>query len=242
MHPIRPVRTWAVLSLVILVNFVTFVAGAAALRGFADAATPAGSRAAFSIARLKYGGGGDWYGNESSLKNLLAGLADRAGVPVATRDAPTITPTEEALFNHPFLFMSGHGNVKFTPAEVERLRRYLTTGGFLWCDDDFGIDESFRREMQRVLPEGRFVELPHSHPVFHQLYPFPSGLPKIHEHSGGKARAFGIHHDGRLVVFYSFDTDLGDGLEDPGVHPDPPEKREQALRMAINIALFAMKQ
>ncbi len=208
----------------------------------AATAIAAPTRSAFTIARLKYGGGGDWYGNQSSLKNLLAGLRDRTGVPVVSDEAPVVTPTDEALFNHPMLFLSGHGNVKFTPAEVERMRRYLTGGGFLWCDDDFGIDESFRREMKRVLPDAELVELPFSHPIFHRPYEFSRGLPKIHEHSGGPAKAFGMFHDGRLVVFYSFDTDLGDGLEDPGVHPDTPEKRDQALRMATNIALYALRQ
>jgi len=126
------------------------------------------------------------------------------------------------------------------PAEVERLRRYLTGGGFLWCDDDYGIDTSFRRELERVLPGMPLVELPFNHPVFHQLYDFPRGLPKIHEHDGGPARAFAAFQDGRMVVFYSYDTDLGDGLEDAGVHPDAPEKRDQALRMGINIVLYAM--
>jgi hypothetical protein len=198
--------------------------------------------AAFTIARLKYGGGGDWYGNQTSLKNLLAGLSERAGVPVGVHDAPVVSPTDEALFNHPMLFMSGHGNVKFSPAEVERLRRWLTAGGFLWCDDDYGIGASFRRELERILPDAELVELPWSHPVFHQLYAFPRGAPKIHEHDGGAAKVFGAFHDGRLAVHFTYDTDIGDGLEDAGIHPDPPEKREEALRMAINVALFALSQ
>jgi hypothetical protein len=199
-------------------------------------------RAVFSIARLKYGGGGDWYGDQSSLRNLMAGLRDRAGVPVGATDAEVVTPTDESLFNHPMLFMSGHGNVKFTPAEVERMRRYLTGGGFLWCDDDYGISDSFRREMKRVLPESELVELPFSHAIFRQQYSFAHGLPKIHEHDGGPARAFAAYHDGRMVALFTFDTDLGDGLEDAGVHPDTPAKREDAMRMAVNIALYALSQ
>jgi hypothetical protein len=206
------------------------------------AAAGAPPRSTFTVARLKYGGGGDWYGNQSSLKNLLAGLRERAGVPVGASDAPVVTATDEALFNHPMVFMSGHGNVKFSPAEVERLRRWLTAGGFLWCDDDYGLGDSFRRELKRVLPDAELVELPWSHPVFHQLYSFPRGLPKIHEHDGGPAKAFGAYHDGRLAVLFTFDTDLGDGLEDAGVHSDPPAKREEARRMAINVALFALSQ
>ena len=195
---------------------------------------------AFSIGRLKYGGGGDWYGDKTSLKNLLAGVRDRLNVPIAADEEEVVAPLDEALFRHPFVFMAGHGNVKFTPAEVERMHAYLTRGGFLWCDDDYGIDGSFRREMRRVLPEASFVELPFQHAVFHQKYDFPGGLPKIHEHDGGPARAFALFHEGRLVVLYTFDTDLGDGLEDEGVHPDPPEKREQALRMALNIVSYVL--
>jgi hypothetical protein len=220
------------------VVFALALAGLGAAPAPADAA--GGPRAEFTIARLKYGGGGDWYGNESSLKNLLAGLRERAGVPIGAGDAPVVTATDEELFNHPFLFMSGHGNVKFTPAEVERLRRWITAGGFLWCDDDYGLAESFRREMKRVLPESELVELPWSHPLFRSMYAFPRGLPKIHEHDGGPPKAFGAFHDGRLAVLFTFDTDLGDGLEDAGVHSDSPAKREEALRMAINIALYAL--
>ncbi|MEO6461653.1 MAG: DUF4159 domain-containing protein [Candidatus Eisenbacteria bacterium] len=220
------------------------VALGAGASGHMGAALAAGAlpRSTFTVARLKYGGGGDWYGNQSSLKNLLAGLRERAGVPIGAGDAPIVTPTDEALFNHPMVFMSGHGNVKFSPAEVERLRRWLTAGGFLWCDDDYGIGDSFRRELKRVLPDAALVELPWSHPVFHQLYSFPRGVPKIHEHDGGPAKAFGAYHDGRLAVLFTFDTDIGDGLEDAGVHADTPAKREDALRMAINVALFALSQ
>ena len=138
------------------------------------------------------------------------------------------------------MFACGHGNVKFTAAEVENLRRYLATGGFLWIDDDFGIDASIRRELKRIFPDARLLELPFSHPIFHAHYDFPHGLPKIHEHSGGPAKAFGIIQDGRLVVLYSFDTDLGDGLEDEEVHHDPPEKREAAMQMGLNIVEYVL--
>jgi len=197
-------------------------------------------RAEFTIARLKYGGGGDWYGDTTSLRNLLKGLRERAGVPTGVEDAPIVSPMDEALFNYPIVFMAGHGNVKFTPAETERLRRYLFSGGLLWRDDDYGIDQAFRREMKRILPEADLVELPFRHPVFHEFYDFPHGMPKIHEHDGGPARAFGAFHDGRMVVFYSYDTDIGDGMEDAGVHPDSPAKRDEAMRMGINVALYAM--
>lgn len=200
---------------------------------------PPGARE-FGIARLKYGGGGDWYEDRTSIVNLLAALRERSGFAVAGDREAIVEPGAAALFQYPFLFACGHGNMKFTPTEVTNLRRYLTSGGFLWVDDDFGIDASFRREMQRVFPDARLVELPHSHPIFHGLYDFPSGLPKVHEHDGGAPQAFGIVHDGRLVVLYSHDTDLGDGLEDEEVHHDPPEKREAALRMSMNIVYHAL--
>jgi hypothetical protein len=167
-------------------------------------------------------------------------VKERTTIAVGAQEEAVVEPGQAALFQYPFLFATGHGNIKFTPSEVERMRRYLNGGGFLWVDDDFGIDSSLRREMKRVFPDAEFVELPFSHEVFHGLYEFPRGLPKIHEHSGGPAKAFGLVRDGRLVVFYSFDSDLGDGLEDPEVHKDPPEKRETALRMALNIVHYAL--
>jgi hypothetical protein len=194
----------------------------------------------FTIARLKYGGGGDWYEDRSSLVNLLAGLRQRTSIPVGADKEAIVEPGSATLFQFPFVFACGHGNVKLTPTEVANLRRYLTSGGFLWVDDDFGIAPSFRREMKKVFPDAELVELPFSHPIFHGLYEFPRGLPKIHEHSGGPPRAFGIVHDGRVAVFFSYDTDLGDGLEDEEVHHDPPEKREEALRMGLNIVHYAL--
>ena len=194
----------------------------------------------FTIARLKYGGGGDWYEDRTSLVNLLKGVRERTSIPVVGDREAIVEPGAAALFQYPFVFVVGHGNIKLTPTEVANLRRYLTTGGFLWVDDDFGIAPSLRRELKKVFPESELVELPYSHPIFHGLYEFPRGLPKIHEHTGGPARAFGIVHDGRLAVFFSYDTDLGDGLEDADVHKDPPEKREEALRMALNIVHYAL--
>ncbi len=194
----------------------------------------------FGIARLKYGGGGDWYENRTSLANLLKGLRTRTSIAVSGEKEAVVEPGSAALFQYPFLFASGHGNIKFTDAEVASMRRYLTTGGFWWVDDDFGMDASFRREIARIFPDVELVELPFSHPVFHQLYEFHRGLPKIHEHTGAPARAYGIVYEGRLVVFYSQETDLGDGLEDAEIHNDPPEKREAALRMAMNIAHYAL--
>ena len=200
---------------------------------------PAGSRE-FGIARLKYGGGGDWYEDRTSMANLLKAARERTSIPVAGDHEAVVEPGSPALFQFPFVFACGHGNMKFTPAEVENVRRYLLGGGFLWVDDDFGIDPSFRREMKRVFPDAPIVELPFAHPIFHSLYDFPGGLPKIHEHDGGPARAFGIVVGGRLAVFYSFDCDLGDGLEDEEVHHDPPDKREAAMRMGLNLVQYAL--
>ena len=201
--------------------------------------TPPGVRA-FGVARLKYGGGGDWYEDRTSIANLLQGARDRTGLAIAGDHEAIVEPGSAALFQYPFVFACGHGNMKLTPAEVSNLRRYLVNGGFLWVDDDFGIEPSFRREMKRLFPEDPVVELPFSHPIFHAPYEFTRGLPKIHEHDGGPPKAFGVVHDGRLVVFFSYDTDLGDGLEDEEVHHDPPEKREAAMRMALNLVHYAL--
>ncbi len=201
--------------------------------------SPPGSRA-FSVARLKYGGGGDWYEDRTSLFNLMHGLVTRTSIPVSGEREAVVEPASAALFQYPFLFACGHGNMKFTPTEVANMRRYLTSGGFWWVDDDFGVAPSFRREIARIFPDTPLIEIPYSHPIFHGLYDFPHGLPKIHEHDGGPAKGYGIVHDGRLVVFFSYDTDLGDGLEDEEVHHDPPEKREQALRMGIDIVQYAL--
>ena len=194
-----------------------------------------------AIAQLRYDGGGDWYANPSSLPNLLAFIAERTGLDVAPRPVE-VRLTDPALRSVPYLYLTGHGNIRLTEAEVEALRRYLDEGGFLHADDNYGLDESFRRELSRVYPEARLVDVPHDHPVYHILYDFPEGLPKIHEHDGEPARGLGVFRDGRLVVFYSYESDLGDGWEDPEVHDDPPELREQALRMGTNLFLYALSQ
>lgn len=196
-------------------------------------------RTEFTVARLKYGGGGDWYSNPSSLPNLLEALNTRTNLKVAEKEA-RVSPMDEDLFLYPYLYMNGHGNVRFSDEEVERLRLYLTHGGFLHADDNYGMDESFRREMKRIFPDKDLVELPFDHPIYHMQYDFNNGPPKIHEHDNKPAQGLGIFHEGRLVVFYTYESDLGDGWEDPEVHNDPPDKREQALRMGINIVLFAM--
>lgn len=194
-----------------------------------------------TVARLRYEGGGDWYANPSSLPNLLAAVRERTGIPVARREAE-VTPLDPALRDYPYLYMTGHGNVAFTPAERAALRAYLTGGGFLHADDNYGLDESFRTEMAEIFPDGELTEIPAGHPVFHTFYDFPEGLPKIHEHDGNPPQAFGIFHEGRMVVFYSYESDLGDGWEDEAVHEDPAQTREQALRMGVNLFLWVLGQ
>ena len=192
-----------------------------------------------TIGRLHYDGGGDWYANPSSLPNLLQVIGARTSLPVAARER-TITLADADLWTLPYLYMTGHGNVRFSDAELATLRRYLQQGGFLHADDNYGMDASIRRELRRLFPDRELVEVPLDHPIYHARYEFPQGLPKIHEHDGKPAQGFGIFLDGRLVVFYSYQTDLGDGWEDPDVHNDPPEKREAALRMGTNLFLYVV--
>jgi hypothetical protein len=197
------------------------------------------SATAFRMGQLHYGGGGDWYGDRTSLPNLARELHDRFGMEVDP-DVAHPAPLDDGLFACPLMFMAGHGNVRFSDEEVERLRWYLSHGGFLWADDDYGMDPSFRREMRKVFPEDALVEVPYDHDLYHEVYDFSKGLPKVHEHDGGAPKGLAIFHDGRMVVFYTFDTDIGDGLEDADVHGDPPEKREQAMRLAINVVAYAL--
>jgi len=194
-----------------------------------------------TITRLHYDGGGDWYANPSSLPNLLAAIRERTGIPVAMRES-AVTILDPGLRDHPYLYMTGHGNVRFTPAERAALRSYLVGGGFLHADDNYGLDESFREEIGKLFPDEELTELPPDHPVFHTVYDLPEGIPKIHEHDGKRPQGLGILHGGRLVVFYSYESDLGDGWEDADVHDDPPEIREQAIRMGVNLFVYVLGQ
>ena len=194
-----------------------------------------------TITRLHYDGGGDWYANPSSLPNLLAAIRERTGIPVAEREV-AVTPLDPGLRDHPYLYMTGHGNVRFTPAERAALRSYLVGGGFLHADDNYGLDESFRQEIGEIFPDEELVELPPDHPLFHTVYDFPEGIPKIHEHDGQRPQGLGVFHGGRLVLFYSYESDLGDGWEDADVHDDPPDIREQAIRMGVNLFVYVLGQ
>lgn len=187
------------------------------------------------IARLKYSGGGDWYNDPDAIPNLCHEIQRRTSIQVADDEA-RVELMDEKLFGYPLLFMTGHGNISFSDAEVSRLRRFLESGGFLYADDDYGMDESFRRELRRVFPQNELVELPLEHPIYHQVYDFPTGLPKIHEHEEGPPHGYGIFIGGRLAVFYTFNTNISDGWT--AAHDDPPEVREQAFRMGVNIVSY----
>ncbi|MBD3367085.1 MAG: DUF4159 domain-containing protein [Candidatus Eisenbacteria bacterium] len=213
------------------------IAAAAALLLVPAAVVAAGD--VFTVAQLKYRGGGDWYANPTALPNLLSAVRARTDIEVAPR-AATVSPSSDDIFLHPFIYMTGHGRVALDDEEAASLRRYFERGGFLWADDNYGMDRSFREAMREVFPDLELVELPYDHDIYSSHFVFPSGLPKIHEHDGGPPHGYGIHLDGRLVVFYSFNTDIGDGMEDPEVHNDPPGKREAALKMGVNVVVYAL--
>ncbi len=186
------------------------------------------------IALLKYRGGGDWYANPTSLPNLIKFCNKELKTDLDLTPA-TVEVGSSEIFNYPFLHMTGHGNVSFSEAEVKNLRKYLISGGFLHIDDNYGIDVSVRREMKKVFPELDFVELPFSHDIYHQTFNFSNGLPKIHEHDNKRPQGFGLIYKGRLVCFYTYECDLGDGWEDASVHGDDESTRLKALRMGANI-------
>jgi hypothetical protein len=223
------------------VGLLALAAPLSSRQGVPPQRAPASSAPQLTIARLQYGGGGDWYVGPSTLPNLLHEIHDRTGVAVAPQPV-NVKATDAALWDYPVLFMSGHGNIVFTEEEAGILRRYLTSGGFLWADDCYGMNESFRREIKKVFPEKELVELPLDHPIYKSFYQMPNGLPKVHEHDNKPPQGFGIFDKGRLVVFYIYESDIHDGWEDPQVHGDPPEVREQAFRMGVNIFLFILAQ
>lgn len=191
------------------------------------------------VARLKYGGGGDWYANPTSVPRLVAEARARAG-PDLDPKVDVVEPASPRLFDYAVVFATGHGRIAFSDAERRNLRRYLLSGGFLHVDDNYGLDEYFRPEVRKLFPDRPLVELPYSHPIYHCFYDFPRGLPKIHEHHGGPPHGYAIIDQGRVVLFYSFNTDLNDGWEAPEVHKDPAEIREQAFRMGVNILVYAL--
>ena len=189
------------------------------------------------IALLKYSGGGDWYANPTSLPNLIA-FCNKELHTNLDADYATVSVGDADLFNYPLAHMTGHGNVVLSAQEAQNLRQYMLAGGFVHVDDNYGIDPFFRREIKKVFPDHELEELPPDHPIFRSPYLFPKGLPKIHEHDNKPAQAFGIYHEGRLVLLYTFECDLGDGWESAEVHNDSPETRLKALRMGANIVYY----
>src|SRR5687768_18489082 len=189
------------------------------------------------IAKLKYNGGGDWYANKTALPNLIKFCNQELGMNIHPEE-DVVEAGSSDIFLYPYVYMTGHGNVVFSDTEAANLRKYLIGGGFLHIDDNYGLDKFVRLELKKVFPELELVELPHDHPIYHQKFDFPNGLPKIHEHDAKPPQGFGLIHDGRLVVFYSFECDLGNGWEDQRIHNDPEEKRQLALQMGANILTY----
>ncbi len=190
------------------------------------------------LGKLKYGGGGDWYANKTALPNLIKFCNSKLSMSLVIEEDAVDVGSRD-IFSYPYLYMTGHGNVVFSPEEAENLRNYLIGGGFLHIDDNYGLDKFIRLELKKVFPELELVELPFTHPIYHQKYDFPKGLPKIHEHDGNPSQGFGLVYEGRLVAFYSFECDLGNGWEDQRIHNDPETKRMEALQMGANIIAYA---
>ena len=202
----------------------------------ANAGVSFGQKGTLQFGMLKYSGGGDWYNDVNSLKNLANFCNQQLGTSFNPQHA-IVEAGDPALFNHPIVYATGHGNMVFTDQEAQNLRTYLEAGGFLILNDDFGLDPFARPAMKKVFPELDFVEMPFNHPIYHQKFKFPNGIPKIHEHDGKPPRGYGLIYKGRLVCFYNVETDLGDGWDD--VHNDTPEKRTKALQMGANIVQYA---
>ena len=191
----------------------------------------------FKIAKLKYNGGGDWYANKTALPNLIDFCNKHLNTEIAADEAVVEVGSHE-LFLYPYIYLTGHGNIVLSNSEAENLRNYLVSGGFLHIDDNYGLDKFIRPEMKKVFPELEFIEIPFSHPIYHQKFTFEQGLPKIHEHDGKPAQGFGLFYEGRLVCFYSYESDLGNGWEDQRIHNDPEAIRQEALKMGANIISY----
>lgn len=196
------------------------------------------AQSAVKIAKLKYHGGGDWYANKTALPNLIEFCNTNLQMNIA-KDEDMVEVGSPDLFLYPYVYMTGHGNVVFSDLDAENLRNYLMAGGFLHIDDNYGLDQYIRLEMKKVFPNLEFVELPFNHPIYHQKYQFPNGLPKVHEHDGKAPQGFGLLFEGRLVCFYSYECDLGNGWEDQTIYNDPEAIRQEALKAGANILSFA---
>ncbi|WP_165732821.1 DUF4159 domain-containing protein [Polaribacter sp. 20A6] len=193
-----------------------------------------------NVAILKYNGGGDWYANPTAIPNLIDFANTNIGTNIS-KDPQAVNIDSEDVFNFPIIFMTGHGNVLFSDDDANNLRNYLISGGFLHISDNYGLDQFIRRELKKVFPSLELKEIPSNHPIYHQTFKFPNGIPKIHEHNKKSAQGFGLFYEGRLVVFYDFETDLSDGWEDEIIHNNPKDVRETALKMGANIIEFAFK-
>lgn len=202
---------------------------------------PADAQSSLKIAKLKYNGGGDWYANKTALPNLIEFCNKHLNTNIA-EDEDVVEVGSTEIFNYPYIYMTGHGNVVFSQQEAENLRKYLISGGFLHIDDNYGLDQYIRLEMKKVFPELDFVELPFDHPIYKQKFTFKKGLPKVHEHDGKPPQGFGIIYQGRLICFYSYESDLGNGWEDRQIYNNPEEIRIQSLQMGANIISFAFTQ
>jgi hypothetical protein len=209
------------------------------LAGLAQTTPDAGSKV--QIGLLKYKGGGDWYSGARALTNLISFMRTNTNVQFMPEPV-AVEPGSVQLFAYPILFINGHGNVFFTPEEVENLRKYFAAGGFLFANDDYGMDPSFRRELKKILPGSAWIDLPFAHPIYHTFFDFPNGCPKIHEHDKLPAQGLGLFYDGVMVCFYDYQSDLCDGWEDESVHGDPLEKRQAATKMGTNVILHALSR
>lgn len=194
----------------------------------------------FKIARLKYSGGGDWYNDPSAEVNMMDFLKKNTTVDVDKPEFYSVDVASDEIFNYPFLLLTGHGNISFSETEAARLRNYCERGGFILADDDYGMDESFRREIKKVFPGKELEEIPFTNEIYNIQYSFPNGLPKTHEHDGKPAQGFGITHEGRICVFYIYESNITDGWADPREYNDPPHKREEAMKMGANIIVYSL--
>lgn len=213
----------------------------AAFLAGSEATAQARLESQFRIARVKYGGGGDWYNDPSAEVNLLRFAREQTGIDADPR-YEFVELSSDRLYSYPFLFMTGHGNVVFTPADGQRLRIYLERGGFLYVDDDYGMDKAFRREIAKVFPDLPLIEIPFSHPIYRSPFSFPNGVPKTHEHDNKPARGYGLVIEGRLALFYTVESNPSDGWVDADVHGDPEQVRREALQFGTNLLVWALSR
>ncbi|MEO9570471.1 MAG: DUF4159 domain-containing protein [Polaribacter sp.] len=192
------------------------------------------------VAILKYNGGGDWYANPTAIPNLIEFSNQNIKTNIS-KNPQSVAINSEDIYNYPIVFMTGHGNVLFSDDDANNLRNYLISGGFLHVSDNYGLDKFIRRELKKVFPKLEFLEIPNNHPIYNQTFKFPNGIPKIHEHDKKFAQGFGLFYEGRLIVFYDYETDLSDGWEDEIIHNNPKSVREKALKMGANIIEYAFK-